>query len=326
MSYAFDIYNSKAKPAQNFIDFACYISMFPQLVAGPIVRFNLIAKQLLNRDHSIEKAAYGARRFIVGLSKKVLIADTMAYIVDQHLYRGSADGLTIWVGITAFSLQIYFDFSGYSDMAIGLGSIFGFKLPENFNQPYCAKGIYDFWRRWHMTLSGWLRDYLYIPLGGSHCSTRSWIINIMVTFLLCGLWHGASWTFVVWGGYFGLLVIIERPFREHIQRASAWLVVPITNIFVIIGWVFFKASTFGESMKWLRAMFGFGGGEFGNYTPPILIVFMVCLQVSCWCGLFQVNNIRQGKIWSDLALVAVLMACFVSIMGVKVSPFLYYQF
>ena len=177
-----------------------------------------------------------------------------------------------------------------------------------------------------MTLSGWLRDYLYIPLGGSHCSIRLWIISIMITFLLCGLWHGAAWTFVAWGGYFGLLIILERPFREHIQRMSAWLAIPVTNIFVIIGWVFFKASNLGESLQWLRAMFGFGGGKLGNYSPAILLILIGCLQVSCWCGLFKLNKMPQGKIWNDVALVALLFACFVSIMGVKASPFLYYQF
>ena len=326
MSYSFDIYRNKTRPVAHFIDFACYISMFPQLVAGPIVRFSQIANQLSSRVHSAEKAAQGLRRFIVGLAKKVLVADTLAFVVDQHLYAGPVDGWSVWVGITAFSLQIYFDFSGYSDMAIGLGSIFGFELPENFNQPYRARGVYDFWKRWHMTLSGWLRDYLYIPLGGSRCATPVWMINIMITFLLCGLWHGAAWTFVGWGGYFGLLIIIERPFRERIKRASSWVVIPVTNFFVLIGWVFFKAGSFAESLQWLRAMFGLGGAQMGSFSSVAALALVVVFQVSCWFGFFRPKRIWLGSSWSDAALIAVFVLCFVSIMGVDVSPFLYYQF
>ena len=326
ISYSFDIYRKQSLPVRKFVDFACYISMFPQLIAGPIVRFNLVAEQLFNRQHSMELTAYGVRRFIVGLGKKVLLADTMAYIAQQHLSQGSPDGLNVWLGITAFSLQIYFDFAGYSDMAIGLGSIFGFRLPENFNHPYSAQGIFDFWRRWHMTLSGWLRDYLYIPLGGSRCRTGRWVVNIMVTFLLCGLWHGAAWTFVAWGGYYGILLIIERPFRKQIQDASKWVAIPLTNILVIIGWVFFKAETLDESILWLRAMFDFGGIGFTEIQPVGHVVVLTAFLVACWSGGFRVDRMFQGEPWCDTALVAVFLACFVSIMGVDVSPFLYYQF
>ncbi len=326
MSYSFDILRNKSLPVKKFIDFACYISMFPQLIAGPIVRFNQIAEQLHERQHSIEKTAYGVRRFITGLAKKVLLADSMAYIVQQHLYQGSLDGLNIWIGITAFSLQIYFDFSGYSDMAIGLGNIFGFKFPENFNNPYSAKGIYDFWRRWHMTLSGWLRDYLYIPLGGSRCSQGRWVVNIMITFLLCGLWHGPSWTFVAWGGYHGILIILERPFRHLLQRTNKWLIVPVTNFFVVIGWVFFKAETLNESMLWLRTMFSPQNLTLSTLQPAGHFLFLTLFLVACWSGWFRMNRFFQGDKWFDAALIVVFLACFVSIMGVNVSPFLYYQF
>jgi alginate O-acetyltransferase complex protein AlgI len=326
MSYSIDIFTRKSIPVSRFIDFSCYISMFPQLIAGPIIRFNQIADQLRVRDHTSEQFFYGIRRFILGLGKKVLIADTMAYISHHHLYQGSNSGISIWIGITAFSLQIYFDFSGYSDMAIGLGRVFGFTFPENFNYPYSASGIYDFWRRWHMTLSGWLRDYLYIPLGGSRCSTNKWIFNIMVTFLLCGLWHGASWTFVVWGGYFGILIILERPYRKYLQHIPRWLLIPLINILVIIGWVFFKAASLNESVGWLKAMFGYSDGSFLSTQPPWHIVLLGVLMVICWGRWFRMDKILEGNKYLDVVFLVLFVASIVSILGVNSSPFLYFQF
>jgi alginate O-acetyltransferase complex protein AlgI len=326
MSYCFDIYRHKTQPVHKFVDFVCYIVMFPQLIAGPIVRFNEIANFLILRDHSIEKTANGLRRFIVGLGKKILIADMMAYVVQTQLYSQTPGCLNIWIGMVAFSLQIYFDFAGYSDMAIGLGSIFGFQLPENFNFPYSAKGISDFWRRWHMSLSGWLRDYLYIPLGGSRCSNISWTRNIMVTFLLCGLWHGASWTFVVWGGYFGALIVIERPFRNKIQSLPKWLIIPSTYLFVVVGWVFFKAQTLAESFDWLKLMFSFSVKHYDNLPPISLLLVLLLIQVFCLNCYVNFNKLFTGTIPGDMGILVILIGCLISILGIEVSPFLYYQF
>lgn len=239
MSYSIDIYFGKIEPVKRFADFACYISLFPQLIAGPIVRYKQIAMQLTDRQHSPDLVAGGLRRFVCGLAKKLLIADALASVADEMFAIHNPSFGIAWLGAVSFSLQIYFDFSGYSDMAIGLGKMFGFHFPENFHFPYQAKGISDFWRRWHMSLSYWLRDYLYIPLGGSRCSALRNYLNIMITMLLCGLWHGASWNFVLWGGYFGILLIIERIIRQKLTiRIPEWNIILLTYFFVIIGWFF----------------------------------------------------------------------------------------
>ncbi len=328
MSYGSDIYRRRTLPAANLVDFACYIAMFPQLIAGPIVRFNLVAEQLVRRTHTAAKAAYGIRRFIIGLARKVLIADTMAVLADRHLLNGPEGCLSTWIGMVAFSLQIYFDFSGYSDMAIGLGHLFGFDLPENFDHPYQARGLYDFWKRWHMTLSGWLKDYLYIPLGGSRVPPVRWIFNILLTFLLCGLWHGANWTFVAWGGYHGLLLILERPFRRQIEQAPAWLTIPLTNLLVIIGWALFKAPTFSQAMVWLKVMFPFQTVvSVPSILPPtFLLASLITLQAGCWIIRSKPGTLQTAHPMLDTLLLLAGLASFVALMGVDVSPFLYYQF
>lgn len=328
MSYTLDIYKEKIAPKGGFLDFVCYFSMFPHLIAGPIVRFSQIAGQLIERHFDLDRICLGIRLFILGLAGKVIFADSMAYIADQQLGFPSLSFWSVWIGMAAFSLQIYFDFSGYSNMAIGLGKLFGFDLPENFNYPYQARGISDFWRRWHMTLSAWLRDYLYIPLGGSKIPGYRWLINILVTFLLCGLWHGASWTFVLWGGYHGLLIVLERPFRKKIQLLPVWIVIPLTNILVIFGWVFFRAETTRQAGSWVGAMTDLPSAfQFSQNVPPgIFIFFLLGLQFSCWINPLKVERMTSGTFLTDAGLIVLFILCIVVVQGIEVSPFLYYQF
>jgi len=329
MSYTLDIYFRRAVPVVTLVDFACYISMFPQLVAGPIVRFHEIETQLKERGISCEAFAHGIRRFIIGLSKKLLIADTMAPVAD-NLFMISNPGFgAAWLGALAFSLQIYFDFSGYSDMAIGLGQLFGFHLPENFRFPYQAISIGDFWRRWHMSLSYWLRDYLYIPLGGSRTTILKTIRNIFVTMGLCGLWHGASWTFFIWGGYFGLILVLERFFCSRLLNSMPDALRRImTYGMVVCGWVLFRSENMIQALSWLSAMAGLGGGQSPAIWPSMrLMSGMLIIHLICWFWPEQGNILKKipGMV-VDMTLVMMFYACVIAIMGSRVSPFLYYQF
>ncbi|QTA81894.1 O-acyltransferase family protein [Desulfonema limicola] len=327
MSYSIDIYRNKVKPVKKFIDFACYVAMFPQLIAGPIVRYEQIAGQLFKKNCSIDNAAWGIRRFIQGLAKKVLVADTMAVVADTILRSGSPGFYMAWLAAFAFSLQIYFDFSGYSDMAIGLGRILGFDFPENFNFPYKARGISDFWRRWHMSLSYWFRDYLYIPLGGSRTTLPRSYMNLFITMLICGLWHGASWTFVLWGAYFGILLIIERPFKDSLKKLPEWTVVLSTYILVVLGWVIFRAESVSDAVLWLKAMIGFGSDNPSVPSIPLPFILAVgIIQLSCWVMPPAISSEKQPLFYKDIAFAVLFLICIVVIMGVDSSPFLYYQF
>ena len=272
MSYLFDVYRGEVSPQRRPVDMALYIALFPQLIAGPIVRYQLVAEQLQKRIETAALFDQGVRRFIVGFAKKMVIANTVAWPADQ-IFALPADELTAgvaWLGITCYTLQIYFDFSGYSDMAIGLGRMFGFRFPENFNYPYISRSITEFWRRWHMTLSFWFRDYLYIPLGGNRGSTGRTYFNLVLVFFLCGLWHGANWAFVLWGTYHGAFLVMERAGLRKIIGRLPRLATHIYTMFVVmIGWVLFRIATgppawgdpAGHSMRYLGAMFGGGAAE-----------------------------------------------------------------
>jgi len=263
MSYTIDVYRGQVRATRNLIDFACYVAMFPQLVAGPIIRYKHVAKQLVHRVATRQLFVSGVNRFILGLGKKVLIANTVA-IPAEKIFALPTDELTsgvAWFGAFCYTLQIYFDFSGYSDMAIGLGRMLGFEFRENFDYPYISKSIREFWRRWHISLSTWFRDYIYIPLGGSRCSTARTYFNLMVVFFLCGLWHGASWTFVVWGFYHGLFLILERLWLgKFLANRHAIISQSYTFLVVICGWVIFASDTFSHAMSFLAAMAGFAKG------------------------------------------------------------------
>ncbi len=259
ISYLIDVHRKIAPAEEKILNCALYIAMFPQLIAGPIVRYHDIARQFVQRTMSVGKFAEGAERFVFGLGKKVLIADPLGVQADtlfqlplNELSTGNA-----WLGAICFSLQIYYDFSGYSDMAIGLGKMFGFRLPENFNYPYISRSMREFWRRWHISLSTWLRDYLYIPLGGSRGSNRRTMANLLIVFLLCGLWHGANWTFLIWGLWHGLFLVIERiiPPAKHgfIRQGFGW---GYTFLVVIIGWVIFRSPSLNEAWQYLWVMAG----------------------------------------------------------------------
>lgn len=257
MSYTIDVYRSEAKPIHNFIDFACYVSMFPQLVAGPIIRFSEIADQLKQRTHTLEKFARGIAFFSLGMAKKILIANPCGKCADTVFDAGIVSTLDAWYGTIAYGFQIYFDFSGYSDMAIGLGLMLGFMFPKNFDSPYKSESITEFWRTWHISLSTWLRDYLYIPLGGNRKGQTRTYINLALVMLLGGLWHGASWNFVIWGGIHGGMLAIERSRGKtsYYESLPRLLRIGLTFMLVLITWVFFRASDFTHALFHLKCMF-----------------------------------------------------------------------
>jgi len=264
ISYIVDIYRNEARVQKNIANIGLYISLFPQLIAGPIVRYHDIAEQLVSRRLHIRKFASGVERFIIGLAKKVLIANTVAAAADE-IFAMSPDSLTFplaWLGIICYTFQIYFDFAGYSDMAIGLGRMFGFEILENFNFPYISKSIREFWRRWHISLSNWFRDYLYIPLGGNRVSSSKVYLNLFLVFVLTGFWHGASWSFIVWGLIHGVFMILERiGFEKFLTKI--WT--PFRHLYVllvvIVAWVFFRVENIGEAFRYTETMFSFNFNE-----------------------------------------------------------------
>lgn len=257
LSYVIDVYRGDVTAQRNLIDLAAYVAMFPQLIAGPIVRYADIAPQLKHRTHTLADAAYGARRFILGLSKKVLLANVLYELISAYKSAANVSVLFVWLYAAAYILHLYFDFSGYSDMAIGLGRIFGFHFIENFNYPYISASVTEFWRRWHMSLGSWFRDYVYIPLGGNRVSKAKWFRNIFIVWLLTGLWHGAAWNFVLWGGYFGLLLLTERLWLgKRLARAPAAVQHALLLLLVTLGFVLFRAESLQACGQTLRAMFG----------------------------------------------------------------------
>ncbi len=256
-SYTIDIYRGDAKAKRNIVDFGTYVVLFPQLIAGPIVRYVDIAEQLEHREHSFEKAAYGIQRFCIGLGKKVLFANAFGELCSIFRESSEQTVLFYWMYAAAFMLQIYFDFSGYSDMAIGLGRIFGFTFLENFDFPYISKSITEFWRRWHMSLGSWFRDYVYIPLGGNRVSTPRWLLNIFVVWFLTGFWHGADWQFIAWGLFYGTLLVIEKLWlKKWLDKAPSFVSHIYVLFFTAIGFVIFNSVSIGGALEDLKGMFG----------------------------------------------------------------------
>jgi alginate O-acetyltransferase complex protein AlgI len=260
MAYVIDIYLGRQRPARTVLDYAMYITMFPHLIAGPIYRFKEIEGEIdaeeRSRANNVDQMFHGLYVFCLGLGKKIFFANVLGKVADYCFNLSVPSYHEAWVGALAYTFQIYFDFSGYSDMAVGLGLIFGFHFPQNFDRPYTARSVTDFWRRWHMTLSRWFRDYLYIPLGGNRGGRLRTFRNLMLVFLLCGLWHGAKWTFVLWGMYHGLLLILERgPLGRWLERVPAVLAQSYTFLLTVFGWVLFRADTVGQIGTYLRAMF-----------------------------------------------------------------------
>lgn len=332
MSYVIDVYQGKFKPTNNFFEFATYVSFFPQLVAGPIVRFNQVSSDLDNLSAFKQGSGLvsGISMFVVGLIKKVIIADSIAGIINP--LWDNASGLSTasaWIAALGYTYQLYFDFSGYSDMAIGLGRLFGINLPQNFNSPYKALNISDFWRRWHISLSTWLRDYLYIPLGGSKLGKYRTYLNLLITMLLGGLWHGANWTFVFWGGYHGALLALYKIFKKQSDALPVILQRTLTFFLVIIGWVFFRSPTFTVAGGMLKKMFGtetVSSMEIALKTDFISITLLLAfcfLATNFLKNSFEWKYSKKPRFAAALAVITVLALVF---MNYKQSVFLYYQF
>lgn len=325
MSYVIDVYRKKANVQRNILYLALYISLFPQLIAGPIVRYEDVEKQIVYREITIDKAVNGIRRFMIGFSKKVLIADQLAPFVDAAFSSQNLSAPLAWTGAIAYTLQIYFDFSGYSDMAIGLGKIFGFDFLENFNYPYVSKSIKEFWRRWHISLSSWFRDYVYIPLGGSRKGVVRTYVNLFIVFLLTGIWHGASWNFVVWGLYYVVFLIIERMGFDKILNKLPIVIQHIyACIIIIIGWIFFRADSLTAAIKYIKALFVFNSRSLVEIAYYIDKQYIFCLIIGIVCSVPCIK-IKNTKVKCIVTVLLFLLAI-IYMVGSGYSPFLYFRF
>lgn len=339
ISYVVDVYRDEVPVQKNLYKLALYISLFPQLVAGPIVKYHDVAEQIENRQVDYEAIVSGIKRFIVGLSKKVLIANTMGAIAD-NIFSQSVDELSVavsWLGAVTYSLQIFFDFSGYSDMAIGLGLMFGFKFKENFNYPYISKSITEFWRRWHISLSTWFKEYVYIPLGGNRISQKRTYINIAIVFLLTGFWHGANWTFMLWGVWHGLFNIIEKAtgifkdsgvrWKEGVKHVYALLV-------VLFGWVLFRADNITYAWAYIRNMIGFYDSSsylmFNSYVTIFDLFILVLAIVFSTPIASNFLNISSENFWKNkfqnVSLIILFVISVSFLVASTYNPFIYFRF
>ncbi len=337
-SYEIDVYRGDVAAQHNFIDFAAYVAMFPQLIAGPIVRYRDIAPQLKERTHSLEAAASGASRFAVGLGKKVLVANVLAQLVSAYKASAEQTALYAWLYAIAFTLQIYFDFSGYSDMAIGLGRIFGFTFPENFRYPYIAKSITEFWRRWHMSLGTWFRDYLYIPLGGSRCSRIRHIFNILVVWMATGFWHGAAWNFVFWGLFYAVLLMAEKFFLLPALKKGRVLPHVYVLLAVTLGFVLFDAASLKDALHQLGTLFGAGTASgLGTEALYMLRSYGVVLALAVlgatplpamlWKKAQEAKSLAPVlTVAEPLCTFALLALCTAFLVDGSFNPFLYFRF
>jgi len=334
MSYSIDVYRGHATAIRNPIDFACYVSMFPQLVAGPIIRFSEVDDQLRRRTHTLEKFARGAAFVCLGLAKKTLLANPCGKVADTVFGAGSAGMLDSWVGVSAYAFQIYFDFSAYSDMAIGLGLMLGFVFPKNFDSPYLATSITEFWRRWHISLSSWLRDYLYIPLGGNRIGPVRTYVNLAIVMLLGGLWHGASWNFMIWGGIHGGMLGFERMMGKDslYRRMPRFLRVVLTFVLVLFTWVFFRAADLPTAARYCGAMLGLStptktAGLLGGiiYQPYYIMSMLVAAVVVWTCP--QTWDFTRRITWPKAAAILLaLVSAIVVLTTQEFNPFIYFIF
>lgn len=335
MSYVIDVYRGECVQ-KNPLNVGLYIAFFPQLIAGPIVRYETVAKQIQNRKETFDDFSSGVCRFIIGLSKKVLIANTMAVVADSAFDGdiGTISASFAWLGAIAYSLQIFFDFSGYSDMAIGLGRMFGFKFLENFNYPYISSSISEFWRRWHISLGTWFRDYVYFPLGGSRVNKPRLILNLFVVWFLTGVWHGANWTFILWGLMYFVLLVIEKLTGLHNKNKFIPLKRIYTLFFVVLGWVLFRADNLSDAFSYIGAMFGSTGIAIDNYAIFLLrenaICFVFAILISTPIFRIAYNKwIKDNKVLS-VGVAALLLALFtVSVTYIvkgTYNPFIYFNF
>lgn len=339
LSYVIDVYLDKVKVQKSLISFGLYVTMFPQLVAGPIVRYTDIDYQLKHRTHSMNKFGEGVDRFIQGLSKKVLLANNIGMIFTsiQQYDASEISVLTAWLAIAAYTLQLYFDFSGYSDMAIGLGKMLGFDFIENFNYPYISKSVTEFWRRWHISLGSWFREYVYIPLGGNRCSTIFQLRNLCIVWFLTGLWHGADWNFILWGLYYGLILIIEKfLLKDILERMPSVIQHIYTMVLVMIGWTFFGIESIQKSLEYIKVMFFLNGNKIIDstfiyylHTNLILLIILILCSTPIVNKVFK-KIIKNGKMEGvTLAVIVQFVLLFLSIaylVNETYNPFLYFRF
>ncbi|MBQ7594004.1 MAG: MBOAT family protein [Synergistaceae bacterium] len=322
MSYVFDVYYGNAKPQKNPLYTALYISFFPQLIAGPIVRYNEVADEITQRHENFDDFAEGTRRFIYGLGKKVLLANFVGQVADNVFgYIINPSVLMSWLGALSYTLQIYFDFSGYSDMAIGLGLMFGFHFSENFNYPYIASSVSDFWHRWHISLSTWFRDYVYIPLGGSRVSKSRWLVNIFTVWLLTGIWHGANWTFILWGMIYFVLLVFER--ETGIKLGHFF-----TMLAVILCWVIFRSESVTSGINFIASMFGLNGNKFIDTGFIEYIKGTWTVLIFALIGIFPVvaSFLRRHEWLESLWLCFVFVLGVLEVIGSSYNPFIYFNF
>ena len=340
LSYVVDVYRGEVKVQKDIYKLALYICLFPQLIAGPIVKYHDVAEQIDERDVTFDKVAYGVKRFIIGLAKKMLIANTLGAVADKIFEQPVVqfDALTAWIGAFAYSLQLFYDFSGYSDMAIGLGSIFGFKFLENFNYPYISKSITEFWRRWHISLSTWFKEYLYIPLGGNRVSKARNYVNLFIVFLATGFWHGAAWNFIFWGLWHGMFIIFEKATGWH-KKEGNWKIATAQHIYCIlafvIGWVMFRADNMGYAWNYIKNMFGLISEhkiayEYAYYIDNIEIIAFVA-AILCAMPIFnKILEVKYERIWLRAGINIWLMFLFIfssaTIAASTYNPFIYFRF
>lgn len=344
MSYTIDVYRGDARVQKNIISFGTYVALFPQLIAGPIVQYKTVDEQLNNRKVTTEGFAYGIRRFVTGLGKKVLLANNIGLLWDNIStaisYGDSISVLTAWIGAVAYAFQIYFDFSGYSDMAIGLGAMFGFRFNENFNYPYEALSITEFWRRWHISLGTWFKEYVYIPLGGNRVGRTKQIRNILIVWTLTGIWHGASWNFCIWGIYFGVILIIEKLWlNKYLNRLPAAARHIYTMFLVLVSWVIFAFDSMDTGIIYIKSMFGIGASGIldtsgmyilNSYKILLLILVLACTHYPAFiCGKI-IERCGRESVLSAILTNAVIIAVFVMsvafIVDASYNPFLYFRF
>ena len=335
ISYTIDVYRGQAKVQKNIFKLAMYISLFPQLIAGPIVRYTTIEEEIENREYSFEKFALGVRRFVIGLGKKVLIANVLGELTNIFLTTNDSSVLFYWMYAISNMLQIYFDFSGYSDMAIGLGKMFGFEFLENFNYPYIATSVTDFWRRWHISLSTWFRDYIYIPLGGNRVSKAKWLRNIMIVWLLTGLWHGAAWNFIFWGVYFGILLIIEKVFLgKYLEKLPKILSRIYVLVIVAISFIIFSGEGISQILQNIGGLVGISAkniisAESLYYFKSYFVVLLIGIIGATPIFKNIANKEKLSKsinILEPIYLLLILVICTSYIIDGSFNPFLYFRF
>ena len=339
LSYLYDIYRDKAPVAENLLDFSLFVTFFPKLVSGPIVQYAAFEKQIHERTCNAVKFGKGTRLFLIGLAKKVLLSNILGttFYAVSALDVASLSVVTAWVGAVSYALMLYFDFSGYSDMAIGLASMFGFSFDNNFDYPYMSGSITEFWRRWHISLGAWFREYIYFPLGGSRVPTPKIIRNLFVVWLFTGIWHGASWNFIVWGLYYGVLQVIEKFLLKNVlDKIPSLIRIPVTQLLVLIGWVFFFSPSLGSALSWLARMAGIGGAGFldatgGYYLGSSLYVLIIGAVSAFPLGATLGNKLLKGKDKTAVYLsvvwfAALLVLCIAGMMSSTYSSFLYFQF